>query len=134
VTLTRRIAAGLLLAAVIALATFAVVNLVNGTAALAQRLQLVSTLHHQRQGAAVAPTHNDRKVRSIMKRTMTRIGIGAVPAELRSQAVESYAALLAKGYAPAEIFYAVTRTGSYRVGTTNGYSIPLRGAGMSLVQ
>ena len=134
VTLTRTVAAGLALALVIALATLAVVNLVNATTALAERLQFVGTPHHQRHGAAVAPTHDDRNTRSSMKRTITRIGIGAIPAELRTGAVEAYAALLARGYAPPEIFYAVTRTGSYRVTTTDGYSIPLRGTGMSLVQ
>ena len=46
-----------------------------------------------------------------MKRTMTQIGIGAIPAELRTQALELrtqalefYAELLGEGYAPADIF------------------------------
>jgi len=39
-----------------------------------------------------------------MKRTMTQIGIGAIPAELRTQALEFYAELLGEGYAPADIF------------------------------
>jgi hypothetical protein len=58
---------------------------------------------------------------------MTQIGIGAIPAELRRQAVEFYAELLGKGYAPADIFYGITRTGLYRVSTTDGYSLPLGG-------
>jgi hypothetical protein len=63
-----------------------------------------------------------------MKRTMTRIGIGAIPAELRTQALEFYAELLGQGYAPADIFYGVAGTGSYRVSTTDGYSLALGGA------
>jgi hypothetical protein len=41
--------------------------------------------------------------------------------------LECYAELLGKGYAPADIFYGVTRTGLYRVSTTDGYSLPLGG-------
>jgi len=130
VSLIHAVAAGVLLALVIALAMFAVVGLADATTALAERLQFVRTLEPRRCREAVAPahSHNDRKVRPTMKRTMTRIGIGAIPAELRTQAVEFYAELLGKGYAPTDIFYGVTRTGIYGVSTTDGYSIALGGA------
>jgi hypothetical protein len=130
VNLIHTAAAIVLVAVVITLAAFALVNLVNATTALGDRLQLIGTAHSQARGEAVAPghSHNDRKDRSTMKRTMTRIGIGAVPAKLRTQAVQAYAELLRKGYAPADIFYGITRTGRYRVGTTDGYSIALGGA------
>jgi hypothetical protein len=110
--------------------TVAVVGLVDATAALAERLQLVATPDPQRSGDAVAPgdSHHDSEVGSTMKRTITRIGIGAIPSKLRRQAVAFYAELVAKGYPPTDIFYAVTGTGSYRVSTTDGYSMALGGA------
>jgi hypothetical protein len=71
VNLIHAVAAGALLAAVITLSTVAVVGLVNATTDLADRLQLVGILDPLRGGEAVAPahSHNDRTIRSTMKRT-----------------------------------------------------------------